>query len=148
MFLATLSQHCPSICKKYCLGGSSQWRRKFISWNCKIVRGKNSFFLIKKYKKRFLGKNVQLTFFRNPEELCQEYDPTLVAFKPAVAIPKKVTPKILTKHEFANMKFETYVNDTFSKVSDFENEKIDIYSSLRKRKLVIFDKQAKRKRTK
>lgn len=73
-----------------------------------------------------------------------------VAFKPAVAIPKKVTPKILTKYEFANMKFENYVNERFNNAI-IDDEKFDICASLRKRKSLNLAKEtkiSKRKRTK
>lgn len=79
----------------------------------------------------------------NPEELCKEYDPSTVAFKPAVAVPKKVSPKTLIKHEYASLKFETYVNECFDKTSMTDNENFDICSALRKRKIAKSEKQTK-----
>ncbi|XP_026674168.1 nucleolar complex protein 3 homolog isoform X2 [Ceratina calcarata] len=47
----------------------------------------------------------------SPEELCIEFDPTGVVFKPTVPVPKKTnTKRTVTNHHFQNSEFKEYIN--------------------------------------
>ncbi|XP_078053212.1 nucleolar complex protein 3 [Augochlora pura] len=64
-----------------------------------------------------------------PEELYTEYDPTGVAFKPAIPVPKKITrKKTITTHHFVNSEFSDYV-DSVNNAELFADGYVDFYSA-------------------
>ncbi|XP_012153365.1 nucleolar complex protein 3 isoform X2 [Megachile rotundata] len=65
-----------------------------------------------------------------PEELCIEFDPTSVVFKPAVPVPKKVNVKntVISTHYFINNKFKEYIN-TMNNTELFTDGYIDFYKA-------------------
>nr|XP_033339973.1 nucleolar complex protein 3 homolog [Megalopta genalis] len=64
-----------------------------------------------------------------PEELYTEYDPTGVAFKPAVPVPKKTTrKKTIATHHFVNSQFGDYVNSV-NNSELFADGYVDFYNA-------------------
>ncbi|KAG7190130.1 hypothetical protein KM043_006263 [Ampulex compressa] len=67
-----------------------------------------------------------------PQELYQEFDPSRVAFKPSIPMPKKVkkVSNNIANHYFANSKFEEYLNET-NDVELFACGYVDFYKELK-----------------